>query len=336
LLKGHERALTLVKYNREGDLLFTSSKDSTPCVWYSDSGERIGTFKGHNGTVWSLDVTYDSAFLMTASADTTAKLWNVQTGEELFSWGHRAPVRCVSLALGDHRFLTVTDTFSKLPASIQIYPLNLDNPRKQTGAPIKEIEAHTPNAKTTHALWGPLNKTIYSASEDCCVYIHDSETGELLHRIADHQGPINHLVFSPDEVYFLSSSDDRTARLYDTRTYKHLKTYETTKPVNSSTISPILDHVLLGGGQKAAGVTQSSNKSGHFQARFFHMVFEEELATVKGHFGPINSIAFSPDGLSYASGAEDGYVRIHHLGDQYLRSALEEPVDFEDLDIDEI
>jgi len=57
--------------------------------------------------------------------------------------------------------------------------------------------------------------------------------------------------------------------------------------------------VLLGGGQKAAGVTQSSTKSGHFQARFFHMIFEEELATVKGHFGPINTIAFSPDGLRY-------------------------------------
>jgi len=75
---------------------------------------------------------------------------------------------------------------------------------------------------------------------------------------------------------------------------------------------------------------------------------------VKGHFGPINTISFSPDGLrcvyaehlpvvandlqfiSYTSGSEDGYLRIHHLGDQYLRSALEDKIDFEELDIDEL
>jgi len=325
-----------VKYNREGDLLFSASRDTTPCLWYADSGERIGTYKGHNGTVWSLDVTYDSSLLLTASADTTVKLWNVETGDEVFNWGHRAPVRCVSLAHGDRRFLTVTDPFSKLPPAILIYPLDPENPEKQSRDPMREIEGQTPNAKLTQALWGPLNKSIYSVSEDCCAYVHDSETGELLHRIADHQGPINSLAISPDEVFFLTCSDDRTARLYDTRSYKHLKTYETNKPVNSGAISPILDHVLLGGGQKAAGVTQSSTKSGHFQARFFHMIFEEELATVKGHFGPINTIAFSPDGLSYSSGSEDGYLRIHHLGDQYLRSALEDKIDFEELDIDEL
>ena len=52
MVKGHERPLTMVKYNREGDLLFTCAKDHTPCVFYSDNGERIGTYKGHCGTVW--------------------------------------------------------------------------------------------------------------------------------------------------------------------------------------------------------------------------------------------------------------------------------------------
>lgn len=41
-LKGHERALTRVRFNREGDLLFTCAKDKKPCVWYTENGERIG------------------------------------------------------------------------------------------------------------------------------------------------------------------------------------------------------------------------------------------------------------------------------------------------------
>ena len=55
ILQGHERPLTMVKYNREGDLLFTAAKDHRPCVWYADNGERLGTFEGHSGTVWAID-----------------------------------------------------------------------------------------------------------------------------------------------------------------------------------------------------------------------------------------------------------------------------------------
>lgn len=57
LLKGHERPLTFLKYNRDGDLLFSCAKDHHPTVWYSDNGERLGTYRGHNGAVWSCDIT---------------------------------------------------------------------------------------------------------------------------------------------------------------------------------------------------------------------------------------------------------------------------------------
>jgi translation initiation factor 3 subunit I len=46
-----------VKYNLEGDLLVTCAKDHTPNLWYSDDGERIGTYSGHNGAVWTCDMT---------------------------------------------------------------------------------------------------------------------------------------------------------------------------------------------------------------------------------------------------------------------------------------
>ena len=57
--------------------------------------------------------------------------------------------------------------------------------------------------------------------------------------------------------------------------------------------------VVLGGGQEAMEVTTTSTRVGKFDARFFHLVFEEEFGRVKGHFGPINSLAFHPDGRRY-------------------------------------
>ena len=69
LLQGHERPITVVKYNYDGDLLFTASKDQIPSVWRSENGERLGTFHGHKGTIWDLDVDRFSRHLLTASAD---------------------------------------------------------------------------------------------------------------------------------------------------------------------------------------------------------------------------------------------------------------------------
>ena len=58
--------------------------------------------------------------------------------------------------------------------------------------------------------------------------------------------------------------------------------------------------VVLGGGQEAREVTKTTTKAGKFDARFYHMIYEEEIGRVKGHFGPINSLKFHPDGKRLA------------------------------------
>ena len=68
MMHGHERSITQIKYNREGDLLFSSAKDHHPNVWYSLNGERLGTFEGHQGAVWLVHF-FHVKCLMT-------KLWN--------------------------------------------------------------------------------------------------------------------------------------------------------------------------------------------------------------------------------------------------------------------
>ena len=73
MLQGHERAITQIKYNREGDLLFSAAKDSKPNVWWSLNGERLGTFNGHGGVVWCLDVDWQSINLITGGGDSSCR-----------------------------------------------------------------------------------------------------------------------------------------------------------------------------------------------------------------------------------------------------------------------
>jgi translation initiation factor 3 subunit I len=132
VLKGHERSLTHVAYNRDGDLLFSCSKDNKPTVWYSDNGERLGTYEGHKGTIWHLDVNEDSTLLATASADSSARIWDVETGKELFCFPHMNAVRCVGFSEGDGMLLSVGDKSMGQEATVFIFKLNRDDWKSRT------------------------------------------------------------------------------------------------------------------------------------------------------------------------------------------------------------
>ncbi len=89
-------------------------------------------------------------------------------------------------------------------------------------------------------------------------------------------------------------------------------------------------------------MTTTRAAAGHFEVDFYHTIYQMKMGQVKGiyyskvyteysarsfivnlypcagHFGPVNTLSFSPDGKSYASGAEDGYIRLHHFDKEYF------------------
>lgn len=153
--------------------------------------------------------------------------------------------------------------------------------------------------------------------ENGTISLYDLRTGKELNSVRDHTANINDMQLSKDGTMFVTASKDTSSKLFDSDSLMCLKTYKTERPVNSAAISPIYDHVILGGGQDAMEVTTTSTRSGKFDSRFFHLIYEEEFARVKGHFGPINTLAIHPDGKSYATGGEDGYVRVQTFDSSY-------------------
>ena len=173
--------------------------------------------------------------------------------------------------------------------------------------------------RINRALWGPLNRTILTGGEDGIIRLWDVETGKIVHEANDHKKQIQHLSLSLDKTHFISASLDKTAKLFDSETLECLKTYAADRPVNAAILSPILDHIILGGGQDAMAVTTTHSKAGKFDSKIFYKIYEEEIGGIRGHFGPINALAWHPDGRSFTSGGEDGYVRIHHFDNDYFR-----------------
>jgi len=176
------------------------------------------------------------------------------------------------------------------------------------------------SGKVYSALWGGLNTYILTGDESGTIRKWNVETGKEEHSVQAHGKAIKCLQYNKDKSMFITASSDHTAKIFDSKTLECLKTYECDRPLNSASISPLMNHVIVGGGQDAMNVTTTSAKVGHFQVDFFHTVYMEYMGHVKGHFGPINSLSFAPDGKGYASGSEDGYTRLHHFDKEYYNT----------------
>jgi translation initiation factor 3 subunit I len=318
LLSGHERALTQVKYNIDGDLIFSVSKDKQICVWWSHNGERMGTYTGHEGSIWTVDVDPTTTLMASGSADNTIRLWEVRTGRCLKVWELPTAIKRVEFSEDGSKLLGVTEKRMGHLGTIVVYDINLDPEAEQTNERALTIVCN--ESKATVAGFSYMTKYIIAGHEDGSISQYDAKTGEQLENYPVHElgYTISDLQWSPDRTYFITACRDKTSKLVTAKDLTVLKTYPTDAPLNSATMMPKKDFVCLGGGQDAKDVTITGARQGKFEARFYHKIFEDEIGRVRGHFGPLNSVAADPTGRSYASGGEDGYVRVHHFDKAYF------------------
>ena len=342
-LMGHSRPITIVKYNADGDLLFTASKEASSggvqnlCLWLVETGERIGTYEGHTGAVYSLDVTKDSKYLLTGSADSTARVWEALTGRLLATVQLKGPCHAVAWAEGEREFAVTSNKFMSHDAQVCVYGFNPDADAEALVSPAPRlvfIDSASGSVNYTKAAWMPANDGLVLGMDNGRLRIVDA-TGAGAVRAewaAPHTMSITSMCFNDTKTLLVTGSKDRSATLWDVAELVPeagaagakgspsavRNRYVVDVPVNGVALSSFKDHLILGGGQEARDVT-TSGSAGKFEARFYDLVLAAELGRVKGHFGPINTLAFAPDGWGFCSGGEDGFVRLHKLDADYIR-----------------
>jgi len=82
--------------------------------------------------------------------------------------------------------------------------------------------------------------------------------------------------------------------------------------LNSATLSPDSATFVVGG-------------SSDFWARVYDFNTGKELEIHKGHHGPVHCVHFAPDGSTFATGSEDGTIRLWQNGDVKAYGLWQEP-----------
>lgn len=286
---GHSRPIVEVNYSRvtpDGYFLVSASKDGQPMLRRGETGDWMGTFLGHKGAVWSCVLDTPALTAATASADFSAKVWDALTGLERHTFQHNHIVRTVAYSPDSVRL--ATGGYEKL---LRLFDLERpDAPAVQVGStqvPIRSLMFLNDNTILSTCMDQP-NVTVWDTRS--CQQVQTLTTDAN--------------VLSIDVTFdgrFLTTTDGSTIRIWDTNTLTTAASFAVTYPVEAASYCPAKQRIAAGGGD--------------MWVRLHDAMTGAELECNKGHHGPVHTVRFGPEGKEYASGSEDGTIRIFPLGD---------------------
>ncbi len=298
-LKGHTNRVHAVLFSPDGERLASASDDSTVELWHGRTGAMVATLEGHLKRVDDVAFSPNSQLLASASADRTVRLWNAKTGEFCGTLaGHSNWVRAVAFS-PDGQLLASASR----DRSVRLWTAH-------GGAASAPLCGHA--NRVTAVTFSPDGRLLASASSDKTIRLWDARTGAEIGTLEGHLDPVNAIAFSLDGQLIASASDDKTVRLWDAKT-------RSAEPVVSDGHSAFAGHAKALTREGPRLTSPYANKA----VSLWNAKTAETCRAGKGkhsNFG--DTLAFSPDGVLFASASADGTVKLWHATTGAARGTL--------------
>ncbi|KAG8512843.1 WD repeat-containing protein 38 [Galemys pyrenaicus] len=218
------------------------------------------------------------------------------------------------------------------PLAFHFSPRDGSDPRaagsSKDALPVQSVHRPDTVPSVNSSALSPNVQTLLTASEDCCVYGWETQSGRLLWRRGGHTGPVKFCRFSPDGRLFASTSCDCTVRLWDAAEAKCLQVLKGhQRSVETVSFSPDSKQLASGGWDKqvmlwevqvrpmrpslvgpGCGLPPTASGSSGLSFQSGQM-----LRHLVGHRDSIQSSDFAPNSESLATGSWDSTIRIWDL-----------------------
>ncbi|KAJ3402527.1 hypothetical protein CcCBS67573_g00959 [Chytriomyces confervae] len=263
--------------------LISACKDGVPILRKGSTGDWVGSFKGHKGAVWATRITPNAALSVTGSADFTAKVWDNVTGLSILSFDHTHIVRAVDVS-DDARYILTAGMEKKMKL------FDLRSPTQAT--PARELEPCSNGVKTV--LLDAVHGLVFNGDGKEMRVWDLRKSAQVSSRIFEHE--VTSLRFSWDRRYILCTAGKRVF-FYNAITASLEKQFDVSVDASCAALHPGESRFVVGG-------------TDDLWVREYDFNTGAELEVYKGHHGPVHCTSFSPDGQLYATGSEDGTVRL--------------------------
>lgn len=276
--RGHSTSVCDVRFSNDGRRLVSASFDGTVKFWPVEPAPAFLTLEGHDQPVWVLAYSPDDRQVATGGFDGTAKLWDTSTGRLLRSLVVGCPVVSLAFSSDGHRLLTPGPGDAAL-----VWDLD-------SGRLLRRLTGHP--APVTAVAWADNDRWVATGSRDSRVWIWDPRNGESRATLTGHTGSVRALRFSADSTRVATAGEDGTVRVWETAGWECGRIYTNhVQPVHCLAFRP-----------RHAGVIASGSADG--TVRIWDADSGQDVAApLTGHYQPVLSLAFSPDGRRIATAA---------------------------------
>ncbi len=206
-----------VGFSADGSLLFAAAGEAglfgELTLWSTADWSRQLTLRGHRDALLSAAISPDGKLAATGSYDQSIRLWDTSTGKELRVLnGHNGPV-----------FDVAFDPTGRLLASasgdrtVKLWDVSRGERLDTFSQPLKEQYAVAFMPDGRHVVAGGVDSRIrvWKLSDSA-----KEGTNEIVESLFAHDGPILRLAVSHSGRWIVSSSEDRTVKVWSAARYE--------------------------------------------------------------------------------------------------------------------